>query len=102
MENFIAQIELLSNIHPYADDVAKASIYILILLIAFIPLSLVLWLTSIALDKTIGSLIITFNKTSEYLFHAARLSMDTAKKKLDKFYNNYSTMANYDNPSYKL
>ncbi|MDA9655147.1 hypothetical protein N9T15_01710 [Pelagibacteraceae bacterium] len=102
MDNFIAQIELLSNIHPYADDVAKASIYILILLIAFIPLSLVLWLTSIALDKTIGSLITTFNKTSEYLFHSARLSIDTAKKKLDKFYNNYSTMANYDNPSYKL
>ena len=80
MENFIAQIELLSNIHPHADDVAKASIYILILLIAFIPLSLGLWLTSIALDKTIGSLIITFNKTSEYLFHAARLSMDQLKR----------------------
>ncbi len=102
MENLIAQIELLSNIHPSLVFVAKASIYLIIALVAFIPLSLVLWLTSIALNKTIGNLIFTFNKTSEYLFNRARFTTENAKKQLEKFYNNYSTMINYDKPSYKF
>ena len=97
--SLIADLALL---HPVLPIIAKYSLVILICLIAFIPVSLISWIITIAFEKVFILLIDNLNNFGNKISEKIVFYKNINKSLFDNFYEKYSSYINYDALNYKF
>ena len=92
----------LAFLHPVLPLIAKYSLVILICLIAFIPVSLISWIITIAFEKIFILLIDNLNSFGNKISEKIVFYKEINKNLFENFYAKYSSYINYDALNYKF
>lgn len=96
---FINELSMLSPILP---PVAKFSLFVLICLVAFIPVSLISWTISRAFSAGLNALVINLNKFADYFFDLSEKLNNRISELMNEFYSSYTTVISFESPKFHL
>lgn len=102
MELIISHIDGLAVLHNMLPVIVKISLIVLICLVAFVPVSLISWILSVAFQKPLTSLVTSVDKLSINFFNLSKRCNARSKRSMKDFYQKYSTQISFDNPKFHL
>lgn len=102
MNVLISHIDELAILHDILPGLVKVSLVVLICLAAYVPVSLISWIISVAFQKPLTSLVVVLGDLSDKFFNLSKRCNARSKRFMDNFYEKYSTQISFDNPKYHL
>lgn len=102
MESLLFAIDSLSSVNPLLVPISKFSIFLLICLFAFVPISILSFLILKAFEKHLNNLRDFFIGVANKLDYLSKRILVRAKIDLDRFYSAYSSMIPLDIPKISI
>ena len=78
------------------------ALFVIVLIVAFVPISFFLWLISASFGGFINLLVNKSKKIANYFFLQAKKNTARANRLFENYYKQYQSLINFDQPSYRI
>ena len=102
METIAKNIESLGTINPILPFIVSMALFVVVLIVAFVPISFFLWLISASFGGFINLLVNKSQKIANYFFLQAKKNTARANRLFKNYYKQYQSLINFDQPSYRI